>query len=338
MKALLSHQAGEPDSLRLEDAADPVPAPDEILIRVIACGVNFPDVLMVADKYQFRPPRPFAPGAEVSGVVEQVGSEVTEFAVGDRVMAICSWGGMAEKLAISTTKCVPMPDAMPFDDAAAFLLTYGTAHYALSVSGQLQGGQTLLVLGAAGGVGLAAVELGKAMGARVVAAVSSEEKAAIARQAGADDVVIYPRGPLDRAAKRELTSAFRAACAGGADVVADPVGGDYSEAALRAMRPGGRFAVIGFAAGIANIPMNVLLFSEASIVAAAWGAVVARNPEQYKAVAHALIDLYLNGKVRPHISLKLPLDQAAQALNILESRKAVGKIVIKVAGDLADGL
>lgn len=331
MKALLSHQAGGPDSLRLEEIADPVPASDEILIRVIACGVNFPDVLMVADKYQFRPPRPFAPGAEVSGVVEQVGSEVTEFAVGDRVMAICSWGGMAEKLTISPTKCVLMSDAMPFDDGATFLLTYGTAHYALAVSGQLQAGQTLLVLGAAGGVGLAAVELGKAIGARVVAAVSSEEKAAIARQAGADEVVIYPSGPLDRAAKRELTAAFCSACAGGADVVADPVGGDYSEAALRAMRPGGRFAVIGFAAGVGSIPMNVLLFSEASVVAAAWGAVVAKNPAQYKSVARELIDLYQKGLVRPHISQKFPLGLAGEALKVMEGRKALGKIVIEVA-------
>jgi len=331
MKALLSHEAGPPGTLRLENVADPVPGADEILIRVIACGVNFPDVLMVADKYQFRPPRPFAPGAEVAGIIESVGAAVGDFAVGDRVMAICSWGGMAEKLAISTTKCVPMPDGMPFDEASAFLLTYGTAHYALAVSGELREGQTLLVLGAAGGVGLAAVELGKAMGARVIAAVSSPEKAAIVRDAGANDVVIYPRGPLDRTALRDLSKQFREACRGGADVVADPVGGDYSEAALRAMRPGGKLAVIGFAAGIGSIPLNVLLFSEASIVAAAWGAVVAKDPARYKQVAGELIELYGKGLVRPRISLKLPLDRAGEALDLLEQRQAVGKMVIDIA-------
>jgi len=333
MKALLSYHPGPPESLVLEEVPDPVPGPDEVLIRVVACGVNFPDVLLVAGKYQFRPPRPFSPGAEVAGIVEQVGAEVTRFAPGDRVMALCSWGGMAEKLAVSEAKCVAVPGTMPLDQAAALELTYGTAHHALVSPGELKEGETVLVLGAAGGVGLAAVELAKAMGARVLAAVSSPEKALAAREAGADEAFLYPRGPFDKEGRRELGRQLRAAAGGGADVVIDPVGGDYSEAALRAMRPGGRLVVVGFAAGIPQLPLNLVLFGEAKIVAGAWGAVVARDPACFRQTIGELSSLHARGLIRPRISRRFPLGQAPDALAMLERREAVGKIVIEIGAE-----
>ena len=330
MKALLSHRPGPPESLVLEDVAEAAPGAGEISIRVIACGANFPDLLMVADRYQFRPPRPFAPGAEVAGIVEAVGSGVAGFAPGDRVMAICSWGGMAEKLVVSETKCVPVPDFMPMDEAAAFQLTYGTAHYALVSCGKLVAGQTLLVLGAAGGVGLAAVELGKALSASVVAAVSSPEKAEVARGCGADATIVYPRGPLDRDARRALAAEFRQATGGGPHLILDPVGGDYSEAALRAIRRRGRLVVVGFAGGIPSIPLNLVLLNDARIVAGAWGAVVAEDPARFRSTIADLVDLYARGLLRPRISERLPLKEGARALSLLEERSAIGKIVIEI--------
>jgi NADPH2:quinone reductase len=331
MKAMLSRSPGPPETLTLEEVPDPVPGPGEVLIRVAACGVNFPDSLIIEDKYQVRPERPFAPGSEVAGTVESIGNQVSTLRVGDRVMGICSWGGMAEKLVLAAKRCTRIPDAMPFEAAAALQLTYGTAHFGLKRRGRLMRGETLLVLGAAGGVGLAAVELGKAAGARVIAAVSSESKAAAAAAAGANRTVVYPVGPFDAAGRKALAALFRAACGPeGANVVFDPVGGDYAEASLRAMAQEGRFLVVGFPAGIPNMPLNLVLLKGCQIAGVDWGALVARSPEECREFIGDLLDFYAQRKIKPRISERLPLARAGEAIARLAARQAVGKIVILV--------
>jgi NADPH2:quinone reductase len=329
MKAMLSRHAGGPETLTLATLPDPVPAAGEVLLAVKACGVNYPDVLIIEDRYQFKPPRPFAPGGEVAGVVAAVGAGVSAVSPGDRVIGSTIAGGMAEKLVLAADLCVPMPDAMPFDEASALVLTYGTAIYALKDRANLKRGETLLVLGAAGGVGLAAVELGKAMGARVIAAASSEEKVALARTHGAADGLVYPPGPFDQQGRRALADLFKQACgSGGADVIYDPVGGDYSEAALRAIAWDGRFLVIGFPAGIAKLPLNLTLLKSCQVVGVFWGGFVRRNPEANAANIRELLSLYSSGTIRPVISERYPLPKAGEAIARLAARKAMGKIVV----------
>ena len=329
MLALLSKQPGGPETLVLESVAEPSPKPGEVLLAVKACGVNYPDALIIEDRYQFKPERPFAPGSEVSGIVEAVGEGVSFLKAGDRVIGSCGWGGMAEKLTLSADRCIPMPDAMPFDEAAAFVMTYGTSYHALKDRAGLKAGETLLVLGAAGGVGLAAVELGKAMGARVIAAASSDEKAALAKQHGADESIVYPAGPFDRDGLKALAEQFKAACGpNGADVIYDPVGGDYSEASLRAIAWEGRFLVVGFPAGIPKLPLNLPLLKSCQIVGVFWGAFAKRDPKANAANLRELLDLYAGGKIRPVISERVPLARAGEAIAALSARKALGKIVV----------
>jgi NADPH2:quinone reductase len=331
VKALLSHTTGGPETLALGDLPDPVPGADEILISVKACGVNFPDTLIIEDKYQFRPERPFAPGGEVAGIVAAVGSGITDIHPGDRVLAWCCWGGMAEKVVVTRPHCIPIPDAMPFDDAAAFILTYGTAHYALKQRGTLQPGETLLVIGAAGGAGLAAVELGQAMGANVIAAVSSHEKLALATTHGAASGIVYPRGPFDKAALRSLSGLFKQACPeNGADVIYDAVGGDYAEAALRSIARDGRFLVVGFPAGIPRLPLNLALLKSCQIIGVFWAAWIDRDPAGFQASARELLDFYRQGAIRPMISARYPLDQGADAIAALSARSAMGKLVVTI--------
>jgi NADPH2:quinone reductase len=333
MLALLSKQPGGPETLVLESVAEPSPKPGEVLLAVKACGVNYPDALIIEDRYQFKPERPFAPGSEVSGIVEAVGDGVSFLKAGDRVIGSCGWGGMAEKLAVSADRCIPMPDAMPFDEAAAFVMTYGTSHHALKDRAQLKAGETLLVLGAAGGVGLAAVELGKAMGARVIAAASSGEKAALARRHGADESIVYPPGPFDRDGIKALAEQFKAACGPeGADVIYDPVGGDYSEASLRAIAWEGRFLVVGFPAGIPKIPLNLPLLKSCQIVGVFWGAFARRDPKANAANLRELLDLYAGGRIKPVISERVPLARAGEAIAALSARRALGKIVVTMDG------
>ncbi|WP_230530048.1 NADPH:quinone oxidoreductase family protein [Microvirga roseola] len=333
MLALLSKQPGGPGLLELETVPDPRPNPGEILMSVKACGVNYPDALIIEDRYQFKPERPFAPGSEVSGIVEALGEGMTSLKVGDRVIGSCGWGGMAEKLALPAERCIPMPDAMPFDEAAAFIMTYGTSYHALKDRAHLKPGEVLLVLGAAGGVGLAAVELGKAMGARVIAAASSEEKAALARRHGADESIVYPSGPLDKDGAKALADQFKAVCGpNGADVVYDPVGGDYSEAALRAIAWEGRFLVVGFPAGIPKLPLNLPLLKSCQIVGVFWGAFARRDPQANAANIRELLDLYARGAIRPVISERVPLERAGEAISALSARKALGKIVVTMDG------
>ncbi|UAL10796.1 NADPH:quinone oxidoreductase family protein [Caulobacter segnis] len=331
MKAVLSKEVGGPETLVLEELPDPVAGPGQVLIDVRACGVNYPDVLIIEDKYQFKPPRPFAPGGEVSGVISAVGEGVTRFKVGDRVLASTGWGGYAEKLALEEQRCTPIPDNMPFDEAAAFVLTYGTSYYALKDRGGLKAGETLLVLGAAGGVGLAAVELGKAAGARVIAAASSQEKVDLAIKHGADSGVVYPRGPFDKEGQKALADLIKGACGpNGWDVAYDAVGGDYSEATIRAAGWNGRFLVIGFPSGIPKIPLNLTLLKSCDIVGVFWGAAVARDPKGHAQNLRELMDLYAAGKIRPYVSERFPLARAGEAIAHLSSRKAMGKVVITV--------
>lgn len=322
MKTMLCKQFGPPESLVLEDVDSPAAGPGQVVVTVKACGVNFPDVLVIQDKYQFKPKLPFAAGGEISGVVKELGEGVSNLAVGDRVLASTGFGGFAEELAIPATAAVPIPDSMDFPTAAAFLMTYGTSYYALKDRAHIQPGENLVVLGAAGGVGLAAVELGKAMGAHVIAAASSEEKLAVCREHGADATIDYSTEKLKDKMK-ELTGGK------GADVVYDPVGGDYSEAAIRATAWEGRFLVIGFAAGdIPRIPLNLTLLKSCQIVGVFWGAFVGRDPEANKQNTRELFDLFSAGKIKPYVSASYPLERTADALNELGERRAKGKVVV----------
>jgi NADPH2:quinone reductase len=329
MKALLSRQPGGPESLTLEEVPDPNPGPGQVRIAVRAVGVNFPDMLIIQDLYQFKPPRPFSPGAELAGVVELLGEGVTNLKVGDRVIVSPVRSAMAEKAIGQAGNCWKIPDAMPFDQAAALMMTYGTSQHALKDRAQLRSGETLLVLGAAGGVGLAAVELGKASGARVIAAASSPEKLALARAHGADEGVQYPVGPLDKTAARALTDAFKAVCGPeGAHVIYDAIGGDYSEAALRAIAWQGRHLVVGFTAGIPKLPLNLPLLKGCEIIGVFWGEFTNRFPSMHAANVAALMALYLDGKIKPAVTESYPLARGGEAIARLGARAARGKIVV----------
>ncbi len=329
MKAMLSKAPGGPETLALEEVADPVPGRGEVVLDIKACGVNFPDSLIIRDMYQFKPERPFAPGGEVGGVVSALGEGVETLNLGDRVIGSVGWGGMAEKVKVAEGRCIRIPDSMPFDHAAAFIMTYGTSYYALKQRGSLQPGESLLVLGAAGGVGLAAVELGKAMGARVIAAVSSEEKLAVAREHGAADGVVYPAGPFDRDGQKALSELFKNACGkDGANVIYDPVGGDYTEAALRSIAFEGRFLVIGFPAGIPKLPLNLTLLKSCQVVGVFWGDWVRRRPAENAENVRELLSYYEQGIIEPTVSARFPLARAGEAIGWLADRKAIGKVVV----------
>ena len=329
MKALLSNSPGGPETLELTDLPDPSPGPGQLLVRVRACAINYPDVLIIEDKYQFKPPRPFAPGGEIAGTVEAVGEGVEGWAEGDRLIAMIGHGGLQEKVVISAGQAVPLPPERSFEDGSALILTYATSIHALLDRGGLKSGETLLVLGAAGGVGLAAVELGKAYGARVVAAVSSEEKAQAARAAGADEVLIYPQGPFDKEHSKALAQLFKAAVGGkGADVIYDPVGGDYAEPALRSIAWEGRYLVVGFPAGIPKLPLNLTLLKSCDVRGVFWGAFAARDPGANAGHIETLFRLWREGRIAPKVSRTWPLGQGGEAIAHMAARKAVGKLVV----------
>lgn len=329
MKALRTHAVGGPDTLTLDEVDVPTPGPGQVLVAVKACAVNFPDTLMIRDLYQFKPQRPYAPGGEIAGVIEAVGEGVTAYKVGDKVMSGIGNGGMAEKVMVDAARLFPVPDGVSFQQAASLLMTYGTTIHGLKDRGHIKPGDTMLVLGAAGGVGLSAVELGKAYGARVIAAVSSEEKARVAREMGADDVVIYGRAPFDKDQSKALAEQFKAACGpNGADIVYDIVGGDYSEPALRAIAWEGRFLVVGFPAGIAKMPLNLTLLKSCDICGVFWGAFVAREPAKNAAHVAELFELLKAGKINPRVSATFPLERGGEAIALLESRAAIGKVVV----------
>ncbi len=331
MKALRSHVVGGPESLTIDELDSPLPGPGEVRIAVRACGINFPDTLIIRDLYQYKPERPFSPGIELSGVVDAVGEGVSRWQAGDKVIALPSWGGLTEQIVVPADRVYALPDGVDFEAAAALLLTYGTSMLALKDRGALKPGETLLVLGAAGGAGLSAVELGKAMGARVVAAVSSEEKAAVARQAGADETVLYGRPPFDREQSRALINAFKAACGpDGAQVIYDAVGGDYAEPALRAIGWEGRYLVIGFTAGIPQIPANLTLLKQCDVRGVFYGAFMERNPARNAELIAELFDLLKAGRIRPRVSEVLPLERGGEAIALLADRKAIGKVVVRM--------
>ena len=329
MRALLSTAPGGPETLELAELPDPRPGPGQLLVRVRACAINYPDVLIIEDKYQFKPQRPFAPGGEIAGTVEAVGEGVSGWREGARLIAMIGHGGLAENVLIQAAQAVPLPAERSFEEGSALILTYATSIHALLDRGKLQAGQTLLVLGAAGGVGLAAVELGKAYGARVIAAVSSEEKAQVAREAGADEAVVYPAGPFDKEGSKALSQLFKEAVGpAGADVIYDPVGGDYAEPALRSIAWEGRYLVVGFPAGIPRLPLNLTLLKSCDVCGVFWGAFAARDPNANAAHIETLFRLWSEGKIAPKVSRTWPLERAGEAIAHMAARKAVGKLVV----------
>ena len=326
MKAILSHEPGGPETLRIDDVAEPSPGRGELLVRVRACSINFPDVLIIEDKYQLRPQRPFAPGGEIAGEVMALGEGVAGWKPGDRLIAAIGFGGLAEQVVVPADRAIPLPAKRSFEEGSALLMTYATAIHALIDRGRLQAGQTLLVLGAAGGVGIAAVEVGKALGAKVVGAVSSEQKAAAAREAGADAALVYPTADADPKALAQL---FKDAVgSAGADVILDPVGGAYSEAALRSIAWEGRFLVVGFPAGIAKLPLNLTLLKSCDVCGVFWGGFFTRDPKGNAKHVEQLFGWWDEGKIAPKISATYPLERAGEAIAALRDRKAIGKLVV----------
>ena len=324
MKALLCKAFGPASSLQLEDIPSPTPKANEVLLDVHAAGVNFPDSLIIQGKYQFKPPFPFAPGGEAAGVISAVGDKVSQYRVGQRVMALTGWGSFAEQVCVPAYNLLPMPDGMDFASAAAFGMTYGTSMHALKQRGNLQPGETLLVLGASGGVGLAAVEIGKAMGATVIAAASSAEKLEVARQAGADQLINYREQSLKDELKK-LTGGK------GVDVIYDPVGGPLFEEAFRCIAWNGRLLVIGFASGeIPALPANLPLLKGAALVGVFWGAFAQRQPQDNAANFQQLFAWHAEGKLKPLVSQTFPLARGGEAIDALGQRKAVGKVVVQV--------
>lgn len=322
MKAVVCEAWGRPETLKVKELQDPAAGPGQVVIDVQAAGVNFPDVLIVQGKYQFKPELPFVPGSEVAGVVRSVAADVTTFKPGDRVIAFVPTGGFGQQLLASTQALIPMPPAMDFATAAAITLTYGTSYHAIIDRAKLEAGENMLVLGAAGGVGLAAIEIGKAVGARVIACASTDEKLEVCRQHGADVLINY--------SKEDLREAVKAATGGkGPEVIYDPVGGDYSEAAFRSIAWGGRHLVVGFANGdIPKLPLNLTLLKGASLVGVFWGEFTKRNPKANLANMRQLLQWLHEGKIQPHISGRYPLDQAAQALDDMAARKVTGKVIV----------
>jgi len=322
MKAVLCKQYGPPESLVVEELPSPKPAPGDVVVSVKAASVNFPDVLIIQNKYQFKPPLPFSPGSELAGVVKEVGASVSGWKAGDRVIAFTTYGAFAEEVKTEAARLLPLPAGMDFVHGAAFLLTYATSDHALRDRAALKPGESLLVLGAAGGVGLAAIEIGKALGARVIAGASTEAKLAVCREHGADATVNYGSEDL-RKRVQELTEGR------GVDVVYDPVGGAYTEAAFRSLAWRGRLLVVGFAAGeIPKLPLNLALLKGAAAVGVFWGDFARREPQAFADSVRQLARWYGEGKLRPHVSQTLPLEKAADALKLLASREAKGKIVL----------
>jgi NADPH2:quinone reductase len=332
MKALISRDPGPYDTLELADLPMPDPGRGEVRVRIASCSINYPDVLIIQDLYQVKPPRPFAPGVEVSGVIDAIGSEVTSLAAGDRVFGLIGHGGLGEYAVGPAEAFVPMGDSDDFDAAAALLMTYGTAYHGLKHRGRLAPGERLLVLGASGGCGSAAVELGRAMGAHVIAAASSEAKLVTAMAAGAHEGFVYPTGSFDKDGQRALAALIKQHVgAAGLDAVFDPVGGAYSEAALRALDPGGRLLVVGFPAGIARIPLNLALLKSCDIVGVFFGGFRRNDPKGARQSIEELGQMMAEGAIRPVVSARFPLERGAEAIALLAERGAVGKVVVNVS-------
>ena len=322
MKAVLCKAWGPPETLAVEDIAEPEPGPGEVVVAVKAAGLNFLDTLIIEGKYQYKPELPFSPGAEVAGVVSAVGRHVAGLAEGDRVMAYLAWGGCREKVVVAAGQVVPLPSGIGFEAAAGLTVTYGTTIHALRDRAQMKPGETLAVLGAAGGVGQAAIEVGKVMGARVIACASSDEKLAFCRRLGADETVNYSQGDL-KLALRDLTDGK------GVDVVYDAVGGGFTEPALRALAWNGRLLVIGFAAGeIPRIPLNLVLLKGCQIVGVFWGEHARREPERHRTNMDALLNWCASGRIKPHVHRTYALEETPAALQAIARREVIGKAIV----------
>lgn len=322
MRAVLCKEWGGPEKLLVEDAPAPSLRPNAVRIDVHAAGVNFADLLLVAGQYQEKPALPFIPGAEAAGLIKEVGPGVSGLKAGDRVMALTGLGAFAQEAVVDAPRVLPIPDKMDFITAAAFPVAYGTSHGALDWRARLQAGEWLLVTGAAGGVGLTAVEIGKAMGARVIACARGTDKLAIAQQHGADHILDYEREDIRKRVK-EITDGH------GVDVVYDPVGGDVFDSCLRSVAWGGRIIIIGFAAGrVPQIPANIVLVKNIDVIGFYWGSYQAHNPELLRGSFKQLFRWFEEGKLRPHVSHQLPLEKASQALELLQQRKSTGKVVL----------
>ena len=330
MKAMLCTHYGPPEEMELRDLPSPAPGKNQVLITVKACGVNFPDVLMLADKYQFKPALPFPPGGEVAGVVKALGEGVDGLKVGDRVAVSIGSGGFAEEVLADARRCVKMPANVGFEVASAFIVTYGTSYHALKDRAKLKAGEHLVVLGAAGGVGLSAVELGVAMGAKVIAGASSQEKVDLAIKHGATAGFVYPRLPLSRDQQKAISDEIKKLTGGaGADVLYDPIGDAYAEPALRAMNWEGRYLVIGFAAGeIPKIPLNLTLLKGCDVLGVFWGMATQRDPKHANESLKEIMQMIADGKLHPNVSASFPLAEGGKSIRMLMDRKAMGKVVV----------
>lgn len=324
MRALVCKEYGPPDSLFLEEVEDPVAGEGQVLIEVAAAGINFPDVLSIAGKYQVKTPTPFVPGNEAAGTVLGVGAGVSRYAIGDKVIVNSKGGAFAELCVADQNFTMPLPDGLGFELGAGFTVTYGTSYHALKQSANLQAGETVLVLGAAGGVGIAAVEIAKSMGARVIAAASSDEKLEFASESGADELINYTTQDLKEAVKA-LTDG------NGADIVYDPVGGELADAAFRALAWHGRYLVIGFASGdIPKFQANIALLKEASVIGVWWGTWAAKNPRVQIQNMQELADLIRKGELTPRVTESYMLDDFVQAFEAITARRARGKVILRM--------
>lgn len=329
MKAFLCKEFGPVDSHLVEEIDDPIAGPGQVVVDIKATGISFPDVLIVQGLYQFKPPFPFSPGSEISGVVSSVGEGVTMYKEGDRVMGSIGSGGLREKGVYLEQQLMPLPETMDFHTAAGFPLNYGTTYHAFKQRGELKAGQSVLVLGAGGGLGITAIHIAKAMGAKVIAAASSQEKIDLCKKEGADEGIIYER-EMDRDLQKKFSDQIKEVTGGGVDMIYDLVGGDYAEPALRAIARHGKYLVIGFTAGIPKMPLNLTLLKECQIVGVFWGQFAgveyAENQQNFK----ELFDLHAEGKIKPFVTETYTLDESATAIKTLEDRKVLGKVVVSM--------
>ncbi len=329
MKAFLCKEFGPVDSHTVEEIEDPAAGPGQVVVNIKATGISFPDVLIVQGLYQFKPPFPFSPGSEISGVVSSVGEGVTMHKVGDRVMGSIGSGGLREKGVYLEQQLMPLPESMDFNTAAGFPLNYGTTYHAFKQRGELKEGQSVLVLGAGGGLGITAIHIAKAMGARVIAAASSQEKIDLCIKEGADEGIIYERD-MDRDLQKKFSDEIKELTGGGVDMIYDLVGGDYAEPALRAIARHGKYLVIGFTAGIPKMPLNLTLLKECQIVGVFWGQFAAIDHSENAQNFKELFELHAEGKIKPFVTETYSLEESAKAIKTLEDRKVLGKVVVNM--------
>ena len=329
MRAFLCKEFGPVESHQVEEIDDPIAGPGQVVVDIKATGISFPDVLIVQGLYQFKPPFPFSPGSEISGIVSSIGEGVTNLNKGDRVMGSVGSGGLREKGLYLEQQLMPLPDSMDFETAAGFPLNYGTTYHAFKQRGELKEGESVLVLGAGGGLGITAIHIAKAMGARVIAAASSQEKIDLCKKEGADEGIIYERD-MDRDLQKKFSDQIKEVTGGGVDMIYDLVGGDYAEPALRAIARHGKYLVIGFTAGIPKMPLNLTLLKECQIVGVFWGQFAGLDYDENKQNFKELFELHAEGKIKPFVTETFPLDDAAKAIKTLEDRKVLGKVVVSM--------